>query len=65
MEFDNVAHERHIAERYERIARLAAFDAFVDLALDGAITMDEAIKGFTEEYIHPLADTATAPPHQN
>lgn len=49
-EFDNEAHEAFLAERYERVNRLDAFDRFVDLALDGVISMDEAIKAFTEEY---------------
>ncbi len=50
-EFDNQQHEAFLAERYERLARIDAFDRFVDLALDGAISMDEALKAFREEYI--------------
>ena len=50
MEFDNDAHEQAVADRYEQLARISAFDAFVDMALDGVITLDEAIAGFSEEY---------------
>lgn len=55
MEFDNEAHEVFVSRRFieeaERKNRLAAFDKFVDLALDGVITMDEALQGFREEYV--------------
>lgn len=49
-EFDPTEHETQIAEAYERIARVDAFDKFVDLALEGTITMDEALKAYREEY---------------
>jgi hypothetical protein len=42
-QFDEHAHEAHVAARYEKLARIAAFDRLVDMALDGSITMDEAI----------------------
>lgn len=52
--FDPEQHEKMVAQAwldyYERDARIEAFDKFIDLALDGVITMDEAIKGFKEEY---------------
>lgn len=52
-QFDNDAHNAFISERFaaetERRDRLAAFDKFVDLALEGVITMDEALKAFKEE----------------
>lgn len=48
--FDNDAHEAHIAARYERLAAIAAFDAFIDMAIDGVITMDEALKAYKDEY---------------
>lgn len=59
MEFDPEQHELDVqrywleitADRYEQAAKLEAFDRFIDLALDGVITMDDAIKGFKEEYI--------------
>lgn len=39
---------RAIAEA-ERVRRVIAFDAIVDLALDGVIDMDEALAGFRTE----------------
>lgn len=56
-EFDNDEHERKLAERYRRLGAIDAFDKFVDLALDGVITMDEAIKGYVEEYGADLEPT--------
>ena len=44
-------------EDVERSYRAMIFDKFVDLALDGVITMDQAIKGYREEC---LDDDATA-----
>ena len=43
-DFDFTAHERMVAERYARLARYDAFDALVDMALDGVITMADAKK---------------------
>lgn len=55
MAFDNEAHEVFVSQRFIEEAlrknKLAAFDKFIDLALDGVITMDEAILGFREEYV--------------
>lgn len=51
MEFDNDKHEAELAERYRQLAKIDAFDRFVDMALDGVITMEEAIQGFREEYV--------------
>ena len=53
-EFNNDQHERQLAERYQQLARIDAFDRFVDMALDGVISMDEAIQAYREEY---LSDT--------
>jgi hypothetical protein len=50
-EFDNDAHEAMLAERYRKMALLETFDTLVDMALDGVITMDQAI----EEYKLELA----------
>lgn len=55
MEFDNERHEAELAERYAQLARLDAFDRFVDMALDGTITMDEAIQAYREEYVEAEA----------
>lgn len=56
MEFDNDAHNAWVSKRFtleaERRNRIAAFDKFVDLALDGVIEMPQAISGFVEEYGH-------------
>lgn len=57
MTFDPERHEAEIAERYEQIARIDAFDRFVDLALEGTITMDEAIKAYREEYVEAPSGT--------
>lgn len=36
---------------FEREEKYKTFDRFVDLALDGAgVTLDQAIRGFVEEY---------------
>lgn len=56
--FDNDAHEAQVAERYRRLALFDAFNGFVDMALDGVITMSEALQGFREEYAD---DLKTAP----
>ena len=58
MEFDPEQHELDVqrywatmtSEKYEALAKVGAFDRFIDMALDGVITMEEAIKGFKEEY---------------
>lgn len=66
MEFDPEAHDTFVSERFlleaQRRSKLEAFDKFIDLALDGVITMEQAIQGFAEEYINPLAGTAITPP---
>ena len=36
--------------------RTETFDKFIDLALDGVVTMDEAIKGFKELYCEPATE---------
>lgn len=40
--------QRAIDEELRRY-KYAAFDKMVDLALDGVVSMDEAIKGFEEQ----------------
>jgi hypothetical protein len=40
--FDNDEHERLLSERYAQLAMFDAFDALVDMALDGVITMEQA-----------------------
>lgn len=47
--FDDEAHEKHLAERYAFLARVAAFDRLVDMALDGQISMPEALAQFRTE----------------
>jgi len=52
--FDSDKHDAFVSERFKREAerrnRVDAFDKFVDLALDGVITMEQALTGFAEEY---------------
>lgn len=55
--FDNEAHERAVAERYRRLAMYDAFNTFVDLALDGTITLEQALTAFMDEY-HMEFETA-------
>jgi hypothetical protein len=50
-EFDNEKHEQLVAERYERIASYGAFDKLVDMALDGQISLSEAISEFKIDYV--------------
>lgn len=45
-QFDFEAHEARVSERYRQIARIKAFDFLVDMALDGVITMTQAIEEF-------------------
>ena len=49
MEGDAWISPRRLRE-LELDARVSTFDKFVDLALDQVITMDEAIKGYREEW---------------
>ena len=58
MESDGWISERRRKEIEER-NRLETFDKFVDLALDGVITMDEAITGFVEEWGDTYSKTAS------
>lgn len=52
--FNPEEHEKFVSQRFieeaKRRSRIEAFDRFVDLALDGVITLDQAITGFKEEY---------------
>jgi hypothetical protein len=51
--FDERQHEKHLAERYARLARYEAFDRFVDMALDGQIGREDAIRAFvTDQKLH-------------
>lgn len=53
--FDPEQHEKQVEQAwmnyYRREAQIDAFDKFIDLALDGVVTMDEAIQAFKEEYV--------------
>ncbi len=49
MELDPYISPRKLAE-LELEAKVHTFDKMVDLALDGVITMPEAIKAYTEEW---------------
>lgn len=60
MEFDQGAHDDQVEAAYRRINRIAAFDKFVDLALDGVITMPQALQGFQEEYGEELQQPGQA-----
>lgn len=44
--FDANEHDARIVEYYRRQARIKAFDQFIDLALDGVVTLDEAIEAY-------------------
>lgn len=52
-EFNNEEHEAKVTASWARLIEqrrnYALFDKFVDLALDGVITMPEAIEGYQEE----------------
>lgn len=50
-EFSFEAHERMLADRYIQLARYEAFDKLIDLALDGVITIKDAITTFESEEI--------------
>lgn len=45
-------------EDLERKARYELFDSFVDLALDGVITVEQAIEGYREKTIDEKEFTA-------
>lgn len=42
-EFSPEAHEAAVSERYERLAKYEVIDRIIDLALDGVVTMPEAL----------------------
>lgn len=44
--FDQNKHDQEVAERYRQLARFDAFDKFIDMALDGKMTMGEALAEF-------------------
>lgn len=54
MEFDPVEHEEFVSKRKATLIKYETFDRFIDLALDGVISMPEAIKGFEELYPAPV-----------
>lgn len=58
--FDPEAHEEWVSARYRRIAMFDAFDKFMDLALEGVITREEAITAFSEEYADELKEPAVS-----
>lgn len=45
-----------IETRHALNIRTETFDKFIDLALDGVVTMEEAISGFKELYSEPAAE---------
>lgn len=47
--FDFDAHEKQVAAKYQQLARIEAFDKFIDLALDGVVSFDSAVQGYLEE----------------
>jgi hypothetical protein len=49
--FDHEKHEQRLAERYRRLSQYDAFDKLVDLALDGQISLSEAISEFKTDYV--------------
>ena len=49
-EFDLNDHEKEIAEFYEKQVAYSAFDKLVDLALDGVITLDQALTEYKQDY---------------
>ncbi len=42
-EFDADKHEKGIKDGYARLAKYALFDEMIDYALDGMVTLDEAV----------------------
>lgn len=51
-----------IEKRHAQVIKLETFDRFVDLALDGVVTMDEAITGFKELYADNVVPFPQRPP---
>jgi hypothetical protein len=46
--FNQEQREAQMAAKYERLSRYEAFDALIDMALDGQVTFDEAISAWRE-----------------
>jgi hypothetical protein len=46
MSFDPEQHDAHVAASYERLFKFDAFDRLIDMALDGQITVEEAIGAY-------------------
>lgn len=51
MSFNFEAHEAMLSERYIQLARYEAFDKLIDMALDGVISIEDAILAFESEEI--------------
>lgn len=47
--FDPEAHEAQVQASYERINKYALFDELIDFALDGVVTLDEAVAQFKHD----------------
>lgn len=48
-EFDPAQHERDVHANYLRLQRYALFDELIDYALDGVVTMPEAIAQYKHD----------------
>lgn len=48
-EFDPEAHERDVQAAYEKLFKYDAFDRLIDRAIDGEISVDEAISRYTRD----------------
>lgn len=49
MSFNPEQHEAEIAEKFARQARYDLFDELIDFALDGVVTLDEAVKQYKHD----------------
>lgn len=48
-EFDPAAHDQQIEQGYARLQKYALFDELIDYALDGVVSLDEAVKQFKHD----------------
>lgn len=48
-EFDPAAHDQQVSESYQRLQKYALFDELIDYALDGVVSLDEAVKQFKHD----------------
>lgn len=56
-EFDPVAHERDVSERFAQLGKYALFDELIDLHLDGQCTLEEAVSQFEHDLAREQEET--------